>query len=176
MTLPPGPYRRVMVMGPCGSGKSTVARRLGALLGLPVTHMDQLHHGPGWEPRLKADFEADLTAAAAAPEWIIDGNHFGLSQQRLDRADLVVMLDLPRRITFPRIVKRIVTGLGKVRPDSAPGCPERLDLGFLWYSWRWQSSKRPAWLTLLAPHRDRSIHLTSDAQVDAFLAGLQPSS
>ena len=60
MILPPGSYRRVMVMGPCGSGKSTLARRIGGLLDLPVTHMDQLRHGPGWVERSQVVFEADL--------------------------------------------------------------------------------------------------------------------
>lgn len=173
MTLPPGPYRRVMVMGPCGSGKSTLARRIGALLGLPVTHLDQLKHGPGWRERPQALFETDLAAAVAQPGWVIDGNYFSQSRDRLTRADLIVLLDLPRRVTFPRILRRIATGYGRVRPDSAPGCPERLDLAFLWYSWRWQATKRPRWLTTVAPYRDKAVQVASDAEVERLVAALK---
>lgn len=175
MILPPGSYRRVMVMGPCGSGKSTLARRIGGLLDLPVTHMDQLRHGPGWVERSQVVFEADLLAAAAQPGWVIDGNYFGLSADRLVRADLIVMLDLPRRVTFPRIVRRIVTGYGRVRPDSAPGCPERFDPEFLWFSWRWQANKRPRWLKTVEPYRDKAVQVTRDADVERLMTALSPS-
>ena len=69
-----------------------------------------------------------------------------------------------------------MTGYGKVRPDSAPGCPEQLDSEFLWFSWRWQAVKRPQWLKLVAPYRDRAVQLTSDAEVEQLFAALQPSS
>ena len=43
--------RRVMVIGAPGSGKSTLARALGERTGLPVFHMDHIHHLPGWAER-----------------------------------------------------------------------------------------------------------------------------
>jgi len=44
--------RRIAVTGTSGSGKSTVARILGARLGLPVVELDALFWGPAWtEPR-----------------------------------------------------------------------------------------------------------------------------
>lgn len=36
--------RRVVVAGATGSGKTTLARRIGAVLELPVSEMDALHH------------------------------------------------------------------------------------------------------------------------------------
>ena len=39
--------RRVVVAGATGSGKTTLARRIGTVLELPVTEMDALHHGRG---------------------------------------------------------------------------------------------------------------------------------
>ena len=82
------------------------------------------------------------------------------------------MLDLPRRVTFPRIVRRIVTGYGRVRPDSAPGCPERFDPEFLWFSWRWQANKRPRWLKTVEPYRDKAVQVTRDADVERLMTAL----
>jgi adenylate kinase family enzyme len=40
--------QRVLVLGSSGSGKSTFARKLGEITGLPVVHIDQLFWEPGW--------------------------------------------------------------------------------------------------------------------------------
>lgn len=42
----PFPPQRVLVTGTSGSGKSTVARRVAAALGVPYTELDSLFHGP----------------------------------------------------------------------------------------------------------------------------------
>ena len=39
---------RILVLGPCGAGKSTPAVKLGAKLGLPVIHLDKEYWRPGW--------------------------------------------------------------------------------------------------------------------------------
>jgi len=39
---------RVMIIGCAGAGKSTLARKLGAITGLPVIHLDREHWRPGW--------------------------------------------------------------------------------------------------------------------------------
>jgi adenylate kinase family enzyme len=162
-----------MVCGPPGSGKSTLARRLGASLGLPITHLDQLHHGPGWQPRPAPLFQADVEAMARRPEWVIDGNYPRTIGPRLATADLVILLDLPRRITLPRLLRRTVTGWGRVRPDSAPGCVERLDPGFLLWAWRWPADDRPALLAALAGAEERTVRLRTPAAVERFAASLR---
>src|SRR6185436_13818444 len=47
----PDAVRRVLVIGPPGAGKSTLATRLAAKLGLPVHHLDLHHWMPGWQYR-----------------------------------------------------------------------------------------------------------------------------
>ena len=39
--------RRVMVVGPGAAGKSTLARALGEVTGIPVTELDQFFSRPG---------------------------------------------------------------------------------------------------------------------------------
>ena len=43
-----GGMERIAIIGPGGAGKSTLARRLGERLGLPVIHLDAEHWRPGW--------------------------------------------------------------------------------------------------------------------------------
>lgn len=107
--------RRIVVVGVSGNGKTTLSRRLGARLGLPVTELDALNHQPGWTEASDEDFRRDVEAAMSSPEgWILDG----LYQRRLGdlilrEADTLVWLDqrLPpvlRRLVI-RAVKDIVT-------------------------------------------------------------------
>ncbi|WP_343388145.1 hypothetical protein [Candidatus Amarobacter glycogenicus] len=40
--------KRVLIIGSGGAGKSTLARHLGEISGLPVIHLDAEHWRPGW--------------------------------------------------------------------------------------------------------------------------------
>ncbi|WP_230483587.1 topology modulation protein [Sphingomonas sp. Leaf21] len=172
-----GPVTRIMVMGPPGSGKSTLARQLGERLGLPVHHADALFHGPGWVARPRDDFIADMTALAAGADWVIDGNyssaHYGSAiTDRLARADRIILLDLPRRVTIPRILRRVARYRGQQRPDSAAGCAERLDWPFLAYCWNWRRAVRPGILRALESVEDRVIRYDRPPTPERVLADL----
>jgi adenylate kinase family enzyme len=53
--------RRVLVLGSSGSGKSTFARRLSQITGIPMVSIDAIHWPPGWRP---ATPESSMTQAA----------------------------------------------------------------------------------------------------------------
>lgn len=141
---------RIVVMGPPGSGKSTLARALGAQRGLPVFHLDQAFWRPGWVEAPAEAFRAEVERIAASPRWVIDGNYTGTLACRLQRADMVVFLEAPSWLSLLRVLRRTAVGYGRVRPDAAPGCPERLDLGFLRFVWRWNRERRERMVASLA--------------------------
>ena len=64
-------------------------------------------------------------------------------QERLEKADMVICLDLPRWLSTWGILKRWIQHRGKTRPDMTEGCHERLDWEFLKYVWRFQRDQRP---------------------------------
>ena len=142
--------KRVMIIGSSGSGKSTLARRLGAIMRLPVIHIDQFYWSPGWVLRPLADVRADIARLVAEPSWIFDGNNSSSFDLRIARADTLVFLDLPRAVCLSRVLWRLATSYGKVRPDLAPGCPERFDLPFLRWVYDYPRRGRPKALQLLA--------------------------
>ncbi|MEZ4322638.1 MAG: adenylate kinase [Myxococcota bacterium] len=138
--------RRIAVVGCSGSGKSTLSRELGPRLGLPVVHFDALHWAPGWVERDAVETRRRIEDAVATERWITDGNYGAYSGTRLARADLVIWLDYPRHVCMTRVLKRVWTTHGTVRPDMGEGCPERFDAEFLRWVWNWPAHNRPGQL------------------------------
>lgn len=153
--------RRVLIIGPCGSGKSTLSRELAPRLGLPLIHMDQLGWQAGWVETERAEFAASLADVVARDEWLIEGNYGSVLPQRLARADTVIYLDFPIRLCLWRLVKRIITHRGRSRPDMPEGCPERFDAAFFWYVMNWNTGPRVRTEAKLKGYTGTLVRLTS---------------
>lgn len=97
-------HHRILVAGPSGSGKTTLARRIAEQLGIPHTEIDGLHHGPNWTPR--PQFEAEVHAFAAADDWVTEWQYAQVREHLLDRATLLVHLDLPRAQVMQQVIRR----------------------------------------------------------------------
>ncbi len=164
------------VIGSAGAGKSTLARRLGAITGLPVVHLDALFWHAGWVETPRPEWRSIQERIVKEPRWIIDGNYGSTLDIRLAAADTVVFLDLPPLICLGRVIKRSFL-TATPRFDLAPGCAERLDreyLGFLAWVWRFPRDDRPGILEKLQALAAglgavRVVHLTSCRAVDRFL-------
>jgi adenylate kinase family enzyme len=101
--------RRVAVVGGSCSGKTTVARKLSTILGVPHVELDALHHDPGWQEPTGEVMQARVRAAlASAPAgWVVDGNYRAkLGTLVLERADTAVFLDPPLPVAFGRALRR----------------------------------------------------------------------
>jgi adenylate kinase family enzyme len=166
--------KRVMVIGPPGSGKSTFARRLRAITRLPLHHLDQHYFRPGWQPTPKPEWQRFLTELAGREEWIMDGSYDSSFPIRMPRADTILWLDIPRRIAFPRILKRIAAGYGRTRADLAPGCPERIDWEFLAFAWTFRRAHAAIYGQALAEHAGHAtVHVFArNRDAEQFLGTL----
>ena len=165
-----------MVIGGPGSGKSTIAKRLHSLTKLPLFHLDQLYWRPGWQITAKYEWERLVAELAARDKWIMDGGYSNTFHIRMPQADTIIWLDLPRHISFPRVLKRIALGYGRVREDLAPGCPERLDWAFLKWAWTFQRAHAAKYKQALvehAPHANTHIFVCS-REAERFLVNLSP--
>lgn len=99
---------RIVVIGTSGSGKSTVARRLGEKLEFPVLELDSVYHQPGWTPLPNDELRARVADFALQPSWVIDGNYTseGVKDLVWPVADTLVWLDPPKSVVMRRITVR----------------------------------------------------------------------
>jgi adenylate kinase family enzyme len=163
--------QRVLVVGSGGSGKSTLSKRLGSVLGLPVIHLDSLYWSPGWIEPDKVQWAETVRTVISQRAWILDGNYSGTLAERIEACDTVVFLDVSRFVCLWRVLKRLAMHRGKTRPDMPEGCLERFDIAFLLWIWNYRNRSRRKVVALLQTYRTTKsvIHLRTRSDVERFL-------
>ena len=108
--------RRVVVVGTSGSGKTTVARQLAAILGVTYVELDALNWDPGWvdlNQTNREEFLKRVKEAVAGDAWVVDGNYSSSRDLVWLKATAVVWLDYPLWLNLwwmaKRTIPRIVT-------------------------------------------------------------------
>ena len=105
--------KKIVVIGCPGAGKSTFARRLREMTGLPLYYLDQIWHKADRTTVSKEEFDAKLREIIRQDSWIIDGNYLRTMENRLEACDTVYFLDYPLEICLEGAKARI----GTVRED-----------------------------------------------------------
>jgi len=102
----PRDARRIVVRGTSGTGKTTLARAIGAAIGAPHVELDSIFHQPDWTGLDDHAFRARVADVVAEPAWVVCGNYRQVADLLLSRADTLVLYDLPRRTVMARVVRR----------------------------------------------------------------------
>ena len=162
--------KRVIIIGCPGSGKSTFARELHRLTGLPLYHLDMMYWNTDRTTVPKDVFRTRLANVLESPEWIIDGNYGGTLELRLQHCDTVFFLDLPTDVCINGIEVR----KGKPRPDMPWIENGESDEDFLTFVKEYNKESRPRVLALLRQYADRRIVVFhSHDEIDEFCRSFQ---
>jgi adenylate kinase family enzyme len=129
--------KRVVILGRGASGKSTLAKRLGEIAGLPVVELDRVFWRPGLVATPRDEWVAAQELLVAKEGWIMDGDlgRLDVVEARLRAADTVIVLDF----SFVRCAWRAIRR-----------SRERVDFWWWVLAYRWQS--RPVLLKAIASY------------------------
>ncbi len=143
---------RALVAGPAGDETTGFSARLAAALDVPYVGLHTLRDGP--------DFSGDLRRLAEFDGWVTEWSDPAARPVLLDRAGLLVWLDLPITHVLGHVVRH--TGLRRARRDVRTAFAGRKEYDDL----------VPA---AAASYPDLVVvRLTREGDFDGWLAGLGP--
>ncbi len=162
--------RRICIIGPSNSGKSTLAHMLAQKLDVPVVHLDALRHIPNtaWKTRPLEEFVAAHDAAIAGEGWVMDGNYSSGLPQRLERATGVIWIDPPLWGCIGRYLKRCLKGKEN-RYGGLEGATREFSFELIHYSVTQYPKKKPKYAAMIAARPALPfIYLTSMKHLNAL--------
>lgn len=165
--------KRVAIFGNAGGGKSTLARELAAITGLPLYVIDKMQFRRGGIAVPHEEYLEAHAALVAGDEWIIDG--FGgikAAWERFEAADTLIHVDLPLPVHTLWVTKRLVHGLFANPPGWPEGSPvissSISSYRVLWPCHRQLTPKYRAYVAEMA-ERKQVFHLRSRRELKRFL-------
>jgi len=164
---------KVHILGGPGSGKTTLAQEIVALLGVPHNDLDLIGQKNGTDAAAHID---DAFALAGQSGWVTEGIYLVLVDPYLYQADYIVYLDIAWPLAAWRIVYRHISR--SLRGTNAyPGFQPLLD--FLGYARTYYLNTCPDTAEVvrqcLAEHREMALPPTP-AVMRAFLETYHPVS
>ena len=165
--------QRIIVIGCPGSGKSTFSKKLQALTGIPLFHLDMMFWNSDKTFVDRSVLIERQEEAMLNDSWIIDGNYISTMGIRLEKCDTVIFLDYPAELCLESVRNR----KGKLRSDLPWTEPEEDDEEFMEYIKTFGQNIKPRITELLDLYSHRNIFIFTDrGQADSFLEKMRAHS
>ncbi|MCJ8174441.1 hypothetical protein [Clostridium botulinum] len=105
--------QRIWIVGPAGSGKSTVARLISSELELPHYELDEYFWGPNWTRMENSKFIKLVDEISENQKWIIEGQYLQIKEVLINKADTFIFMETKFEKTLFRVLKRSIFNILK---------------------------------------------------------------
>jgi len=172
---------RIVVVGTTGCGKTTVARQLAQLFGIPHVELDALNWEPNWTTAPTDLFRQRVEGSLKGDGWVVDGNYSAVRDIVWPRATTLVWLDYHLWVIMWRLVSRTFRRT-VTREELWNDNRERFldqflsrDSLFLWALRTYRMRRRTYPLLLSRPEYAhlRVVHLRSPGETREWLSRLE---
>ena len=153
---------KIIVIGSPGAGKSTFARSLRDITGIPLYYLDMFWHKPDQTNFTREEFDIRLKEIIKKDRWIIDGNYQRTIELRIKECDTVFFMDFPLEVCLAGVAARI----GQKREDM-PWIEAEFDEGFREDIIAFPGKKRPQIYNLLEKYQGNKKILVFRAREEA---------
>lgn len=159
---------KIIVIGCPGSGKSTFARKLNDVTGIPLYYLDMLWHKPNRTNISQEEFDIRLNDILKKDSWIIDGNYLRTLELRLRECDKVFLMDFPLEICLLGVESRI-----GIKREDMPWVEIEFDEEFKQWIIDFSKNQLPEIYKLLDKYKNRDITVfKSRKEADDYLKSI----
>lgn len=156
---------KIAILGYAGAGKTYLADYISENKNIPVLHLDSIKWDKEWKPIDDSVVLPRVSEFMAKDDWIIDGYYkYLLYDERLEQADMIILLLLPRLTCFWRALRRT-----KSRRQS--GYKNDLNWWFVKFTLFGCRNKerRQTYAEIVNKHKDKTVVLKTRKQVEQFM-------
>ena len=158
---------KIRIIGCSGSGKTYLAKRLSEKYNIPNFDLDDIQ----WDNSqnsygIKMPIENRnrmLNDILQQPNWIIDGVYYAWVQKSFEDADIIYVLDMPKRLYRFRIIKRFV----KRKIGLEKGKKETLKSVYNLLKWTntFQNTNMKEIISILESHKEKVIYIKKKEEI-----------
>jgi adenylate kinase family enzyme len=161
--------KRICIIGPSSSGKSTLAVRLARRLDVTAYHLDQLAHVPetNWTPRKNEDWRDEHHQILKNDSWIIEGNYSFCMPERFDQATHLIWLDFNVYSCAYRYIIRSLKG-SHLRPGRLKGARQEFSWKLMWYILHNYPKVRMKHIPIIKNSKVPFLHLNSLKELNQY--------
>lgn len=152
---------KIAVLGYAGSGKTYLSDCISEKKNIPVLHLDEIKWDKEWNAIDDSLVLPQVSAFMANDSWIIDGYYYN---ERLESADLIVLLLMPRLTCFYRAIKRTKSR----RKDGYKNDLNWWFVKFTLFGCR-NKERRQTYAEITEKYKNKTVVLKTQRQVDEFL-------
>ncbi len=156
---------KIAVLGYAGSGKTYLSDYISEKKNIPVLHLDSIKWDKKWKSIDDSLVLPLVSEFMAKEDWIIDGYYkYLLYDERLEQADQIVLLLLPRLTCFYRTLKR-------TKSRRREGYKNDLNWWFVKFTLFGCRNKerRQTYAEIVKKYKHKTVVLKTQRQVDEFM-------
>jgi len=160
---------RIAVLGYAGSGKTYIANYISEKKSVPVLHLDSIKYDKEWKPIDNSFVLPQVLEFMSKEDWIIDGFYtYLLMEERLEKADMIILMLLPRFICLFQTIKR-------KKSRNQEGYKNDLNWWFVKFTLFGCRSKerQQTYAEIAGKYKEKTVVLKTKQQVASFMKSIK---
>ena len=162
---------KIHIIGCSGSGKTYLAKKLAGKYALSHFDLDDIqwdNSADGYGVKMPIEIRNTLLNKILQNDhWIIEGVYYAWVQQSFDEADVIYVLDVPKRLYLSRIIRRSIKralGIEKGKKETLKSV-----INLIKWTEDFQNKNMKEIKTILDKYGDKVVWLSSRKDVQRIL-------